>query len=166
MRDMAIIIYLKCITINLNLILDYNVNTHSFGQHGMSGMTKQNILKSISTISFLQVTSHRTTFVLNKQTKQIQTSHLIYNATKITELQATLPNFVVFHSYNSFSFQVENPRVGFSCSASHTHKTSNGSGQALVSRPTLCHLQWITTYIGLRILQLYKHKTMHFSSPH
>ena len=47
-------------------------------------------------------------------------------ATKITELAATLPNFVVSYSYNSFSFLVENPRAGFVCYASHKHKASNG----------------------------------------
>ena len=51
----------------------------------------------------------------------------MYNAKKYTQLQATLPNYVVFHSYNSSSFSNENPGVGFSCSASHKHIVSNGS---------------------------------------
>ena len=80
MRDMASIIYINCVAINLNLITDCKVNTHSFGWHGTFGMTKRNIFKSTSTISFLQPTSHRTTFALNNQTKYIQTSHLMYNA--------------------------------------------------------------------------------------
>ena len=50
----------------------------------------------------------------------------MYNATKYTQLQATLPNYVVFHSYNSFSFMAENLGAGLSCSTGHIHITSNG----------------------------------------
>ena len=73
----------------------------------------------------------------------------MYNATKYTQLQATLPKFVVFHSYSSFSFLAENPRAGFSCSTGHIHIVSNGSLQELISRPALFDLQWITKNIEL-----------------
>ena len=90
----------------------------------------------------------------------------MYNATKYTQLQATLPNYVVFHSYNSFSFPAENLGAGFSCSTGQILIASNGYLQESVSRLALFDLQWITKNIGLMRLQYYKHKTMQSTSPH
>ena len=89
---------------------------------------------------------------------------MLYNATNISRVEGILPIFVVFHSYNSFFFQAENPGAGFVCYASHRHKVSNGFWKGPVSRPAWCHIQWIRKYNGSRRSDVKKHKTLECNS--
>lgn len=65
------------------------------------------------------------------------------------QIQATLPNCVVFHSYNSSSYSTENPTAGIFCCGGHRNTVSNGSLKEPASKSALFDLQSITTTIDV-----------------
>lgn len=60
------------------------------------------------------------------------------------QIQAPVPNCVVFYSYNSSSYSTENLTAGFFCCGGHRHTMSNGSLKEPTSKPALFDLQSIT----------------------